>query len=299
MATIPIEVVATKPGLTPLDAGAPKMILHTTEVGTEDGLIARCRARDLTAFAQITNGVLSSWTRGTGYPTQLLVDAPNRRAIQCVPMDRGGYALEDTAGGVRTNRAGTRLIQVEIVGHSRYLAAEEFTDDDWRWLGTLLRQVCNAEGIPFVFPLDFIEYPASYGLNADQRLDPFTYRDLAGVIGHQHVPENAHGDPGTTRVDLLLAGIAEPLPPPPPPDPGTPPPTTDEDLDMADMLYVTNSQPRTTAGREFPPGSIIYAIHPVTGAIRNLKPAEWRALAARGQTATPTPNDELDYQAAP
>ena len=105
MAAIPIrdEPIAGKPGLSPLDGGGPKLIVHTTEVGKEvedngaPGLIQRCRNRDLTAFAAIYNGVLATWKRGAGYPTQYLVDAPNRVAARCVPDHLGSYALEDLA----------------------------------------------------------------------------------------------------------------------------------------------------------------------------------------------------------
>lgn len=216
MAAIPIrdEPIPGKPGLTPLDPGGPKLIVHTTEVGVEwedngaPGLIQRCRNRDLTAFAAIYNGVLATWKRGSGLPTQYLVDAPNRVAARCVPDNVGSYALEDLAGGVRTNRAGTRLIQMEIVGHAAQLT-QEFDAATWAWLGDLLRQICAANGIPYTYPAPFATSPApAYGINAPQRLTAAAYVATAGIIGHQHVPENVHSDPGA----FPLANATNPTP---------------------------------------------------------------------------------------
>lgn len=74
-----------------------------------------------------------------------------------------------------------------------------------------------------------------------------------------------------------------------------PPPLTDGD----DMHYVTNSEPRQepAAGPTYPAGAIWYAIDP-GGRLRNVKPAEARAAKAKGISPVPTPNNELDYQAA-
>lgn len=214
MAVIPIrdEPIPGKPGLTPLDGGGPKLIVHTTEVGLEweadgrPGLIQRCRNHDLSAFAAIYNGVLASWKAGRGYPTQYLVDVPNRVVARCVPETVASYGLADLAGGVRTNRAGSRLLQMEVCGHAAQLE-QEFTPADWRWFGDLLRQLCLTYGIPYAFPAPFATSPApAYGLNAPQRLTSAQYQQAAGILGHQHVPENEHSDPGILRLDLMNGG---------------------------------------------------------------------------------------------
>jgi hypothetical protein len=108
----------------------------------------------------------------------------------------------------------------------------------------------------------------------------------AGLLCH-----NSHGDPGAIRLDLLAA-----LPPPTKPiDPPTPTDPTTGDDEMT--LYVSNAEPRHDFGRDFPAAGIVYAIDG-GGRLRNVKPAEWAAAQARGLTATPVSNAELDYQAA-
>lgn len=234
MLPIMVTPVIVKPGLSPMDGGGRKIVLHTTEVGTEwrwitgadggqtqvPGLIQRCRNRDLSAFREIEQGVLATWRRGGGYPTQYLITPPLRSAIQCVPNDTGGYALVDVSGGVRTNRAGERVIQIEMVGHAAQLR-DEYDSDDWVWLGQFLRQLCVAEGVPFVFPLPFLATPQeAYGVNKPGRLSGAAFKEISGIIGHQHVPENEHWDPGFVNVELMMRdALPNPVPPTPTPTP--------------------------------------------------------------------------------
>lgn len=80
------------------------------------------------------------------------------------------------------------------------------------------------------------------------------------------------------------------------PAPLPPPLSGDDDM----TLYVTNSEPRrepAVTGPVYQPLAIVYAIDPY-GKLRNVRPAEWRAAQAKGASATPTPNNELDYQAS-
>ena len=197
------EVSILRPGLTPMTAGGRKIVLHTTEGGDQ----ARFVARDLAYIDSIHNSYLRQWAAG-GYPTQYLVSVQCRRVTQCVPLDRGGYALVDLSGGVAPNRAGDRVIQVELVGHAAMLE-EEYDTDDWVWLGEWLREVCAAEGVPYEFPCPFMPYPGSYG-QTGARLSGPAYLVVEGIIGHQHVPENSHGDPGVIRVDLMAAPVPVP-----------------------------------------------------------------------------------------
>ena len=76
-------------------------------------------------------------------------------------------------------------------------------------------------GIKLVAPA-FQAYPASYGANQRDggatntvRFSFARWRDFYGWLGHQHVPENTHGDPGKIDIGYLLEAADKILNPPP------------------------------------------------------------------------------------
>lgn len=176
------------------------VVLHSTEGSSLDGAVATLKAR--------------------GVPSHDVVDVREREIVQLVSYDRPAKALLNRPGGVETNNRGG-VIQVEIVGFASRSTAEaarrpegpilpEFDDDELAWLGQYLRDVCTRRKIPFVFPCPFRPYPQSYGANG-VRLSFERWLRVEGVIGHQHVPENVHGDPGALDVARLIA-LSAPAP---------------------------------------------------------------------------------------
>jgi hypothetical protein len=124
---------------------------------------------------------------------------PLDEAIQMLPYTVTGKALRNLAGGVETNRreadgaAGVDVVQVELVGYAAKVANY---DDNWyRNLRQFITRLCAELGVPYRFPRRFAQ---DYGdarrvrLTNDEWLDP----GLTGVLGHAHVPENDHWDPG-------------------------------------------------------------------------------------------------------
>jgi murein DD-endopeptidase MepM/ murein hydrolase activator NlpD len=74
----------------------------------------------------------------------------------------------------------------------------------------------------------------SSGLNNGVRLGGAEFKSYNGILGHQHVSGNLHGDPGridVTKVIAMASGIAIPPPTTPPPE-VTPPPVTVEPYDI-------------------------------------------------------------------
>jgi hypothetical protein len=124
---------------------------------------------------------------------------PLDEAIQMVPYTAPGKALRNLAGGVETNRreadgaAGVDVVQVELVGYASRVA--DYDDNWYRNLRTFLLGLCADLGVPYRFPKRFAQ---DYGdarrvrLTNDEWLDPA----LTGVLGHCHVAENDHWDPG-------------------------------------------------------------------------------------------------------
>lgn len=191
----------------PHAAPVGKLLLHTTEGTSIKGACASYAAKQ--TWPHLTVDCLH------GHPY-----------TRCGHLDLGVAArsLQNLSGGVETNRAG--VIQIEVVGF-----ASQPADIDWGWLGAnVVGPICRQTGIPISSTVAWVAYPASYGLNAPQRLSGAAWSAYRGLLGHQHCPENNHGDPGRIDIQALLDAAA-----PPPPEPARP-----EDDDEMHVLYHPN-----------------------------------------------------------
>ena len=164
-------------------------------------------------------GVLHT-TEGTTLPGYSGgADAPNYTAIPDLaekrlrwfahfPDEKSSRALVNAPGGVETNTLNT--IQVELVGtcapatHGAWTKAKvphiywpEAPDWALRDLARFLLDMKDRHGIPLTGPApgQWRPYPESYGPGG-QRFSAEEWRAFQGWCGHQHVPENVHGDPG-------------------------------------------------------------------------------------------------------
>ena len=153
---------------------------------------------------------------------------------QHISTEQSSKALVNKPGGVETNNAG--VIQIEYVGScDRAYAAKHglfFTEDaddgDLASLAAVLAWISEAHGIPLATAPE-LSWPttnAAYA-SAPQRLSGKAWEAYRGVLGHTHVPENDHWDPGAFPVSRLLAlagststGVA-PAPAPSPSKPTT------------------------------------------------------------------------------
>ncbi|HET7486829.1 MAG TPA: hypothetical protein VFJ85_02805 [Acidimicrobiales bacterium] len=162
--------------------GPPKGLLHTTEGSTYAGARA--------AFA-----THNSWPHFTlTYETGRFV------ARQHLPIDVAARSLRNLAGGVQTNT--DHVIQAEMVGYATAMAhvAPGYLDGIARWM----RWVESAAGVRRRSPLVWKPYPDSYGADNGVRMSPADWDAYDGWCGHQHAPENLHGDPGAIDIDYLL-----------------------------------------------------------------------------------------------
>ena len=162
-------------------------------------------------------------TEGGGYPSattyrdgesapHVTIDpwGPARSWRQHYPLTEAAWALRATPL-VSTNTMG--VLQVEIIGtcdpRNAALAHQYvpgITGEDRAYLVGLLSYLAREAGIPWQAPgLTWAPYPASYGTAAPQRLSPAAWTAYRGLIGHQHVPGNTHGDPGSIPIDQWLA----------------------------------------------------------------------------------------------
>lgn len=129
---------------------------------------------------------------------------------QHVPLDRAARALKNPSGGVETNRGGA--VQIEIIGtcdpdrrgDKGWTYVPDWTG--WSALSALLGQIADACNIPLTAGVSFEPYPEpGYG-SGSPRMSSSAWQSYRGVCGHQHVPENDHGDPGDIDIDAILEG---------------------------------------------------------------------------------------------
>lgn len=179
------------------DTGEPKGVLHTTES--------------------------TGWPSYSGWkiPPQLTVRASGNRdgvtVRQHIPLDRAGFALRNLPGGVQTNT--DRAYQVELVGTcERGGAVHKAGGFFWPeapdavlldLFDKVIQPMSAGLGIP-LRALTFQAYPASYGDPKPDgrsnvvRLSGPEWDAYSGWCGHQHVPENIHGDPGDFPWDRMM-----------------------------------------------------------------------------------------------
>lgn len=132
------------------------------------------------------------------------------------PDEKSARALQNLSGGAETNTL--NCVQFELIGtcdpsyRTRwgskkagwdYVFWPEATDEQKRWVARILADMNVRHGLRLRAPRRFLPYPASYGAS-EVRLSVNAWRATTGVVGHQHVAENSHGDPGNIDIDFIL-----------------------------------------------------------------------------------------------
>ncbi|WP_411102432.1 hypothetical protein [Streptomyces sp. cmx-4-9] len=203
---------------------------------------------------QEINCCVTHTTEGTSLPdydggvsapnTTILPDIRNKRikVYAHFPADMSARALVDNPNTeVRTNR--NNCHQVELVGScdpnrrtkwGKLVAGVDYIywpdAPDWllRAYAQYIAWLRTEHGVPLTLtPRPFLAYPGSYG-NSRARMALDEWANFKGHCGHMHVPDgNDHGDPGNTRMDLVIAYAKEivsgkPTTPPEPPKPVPP-----------------------------------------------------------------------------
>lgn len=138
------------------------------------------------------------------------------------PDEKSARALANKSGGVETNTL--NCVQFELIGtcdprnakrwggtsRSRiagrdYVYWPEADDKHLLWVARILADMHRRHGLVLMAPKPFKAYPESYGSKNGVRLSTKEWLNSHGVIGHQHVPENLHGDPGNIDIEGILS----------------------------------------------------------------------------------------------
>lgn len=151
------------------------------------------------------------------YTAQPDMHAKCLRWRQHYPDERSARALENDRGGVETNTL--NVVQVELVGtcnpqhrhrwgNLRAGVDYIYWPDAPEWalldLAHFLVDQHQRHGTKLVTPKPFKAYPGSYGTRNGVRMSQRQWLNFYGICGHQHVPENVHGDPGDLPMDAVL-----------------------------------------------------------------------------------------------
>lgn len=165
------------------------------------------------------------------------------------PADVMSRALRNEAGGVQTNADGAH--QIELVGTCDPATAKKWCAEGHRpgidfvywpnapwWalegLAQYLAWCHKALGVPLVAAPLWVAYPASANPSRWARMTPRTWDSFRGVCGHQHVPENVHGDPGDLDIARVIARARDLVAPRPAPDQPTQHPQQEDDMPLTD-----------------------------------------------------------------
>lgn len=183
------------------------------------GVYPGSRMNANTGVIHTTEGVsLPSYGGGASAPTFTVV--PNVGARTCsvyqhFDVDRSARALVNAPGGVGTNTL--NCVQVELVGtcdpatHTKWGKTPHVfwpQAEDWALmeLARLMRWLSDEHGVKLQSTVAWKAYPSSYGTRSQNgvRLTGQQWLDTYGWVGHMHVPENLHGDPGAFPIVRTL-----------------------------------------------------------------------------------------------
>lgn len=121
-------------------------------------------------------------------------------AYQHYPISGPSRALRHPAGTIETNNL--NCWQIEIVGYAKSI--DRMAGVQTRKLRDVMRWLETETGIERTSLYPFAGSEA-YGANSDTRLTAAEWYDAYGWLGHQHVPNNTHWDPGRVDIHGLLA----------------------------------------------------------------------------------------------
>lgn len=143
-----------------------KLVLHTTEGGS-----------------------YPNW--GYNKSSHVTIHPRQRTWRQHRRLDQPAWTLKAPAGAVSTNSMGA--IQIEIIGYAATI--KDLDGDDLAYLIGFIRFILAQTGIQSTCTVLF-GGPETAGVNGTRRMSAAAWTAYRGILGHQHVPNNDHWDPG-------------------------------------------------------------------------------------------------------
>jgi hypothetical protein len=170
----------------PLDGGPAKAIAHITW----DRNATAAKPQDLVPYERLREYFAGG---GKAVAPHILWDPFTGRITQFLPANSRSKSLADRAGGTRTNRAGSVVLQIEAlffpycrIGSTLYARLIDTPCKGW----TELQAWVHSWGVPNAWPMG---RPTDF---TPERSEP-VWESKGGWYGHSQVPENDHQDPGS------------------------------------------------------------------------------------------------------
>jgi hypothetical protein len=186
-----------KPGITYVEGARKRGVLHSTQGGYD-------------YVPRADGSYLGVWT-----PPQITV--ARNGVFQHIDTDWASYAAVNLGGGVETNRYG--CVQIEVCGMAQ--DAPDWPEDLYANLVRTMRWVEQEHGIrpayideghivwdDWLWPDGRTRYPVG---SEPWRISMTEWAAVDCWVGHCHVPENEHADPGKVRLDLLFPKAKPPV----------------------------------------------------------------------------------------
>jgi hypothetical protein len=168
------------------DGGPAKAVAHITW----DKNATAAKPIDLVPYTALRSYFAGG---GAGVAPHILWDPFEGHFTQFVPANSRSKSLVDAAGGTRTNRAGSVVIQVEAlffpycrVGTKIYPRLVDTPCKGWADLQAWVHSWGVPNSWPMGKPVDFTSHR-----------NESTWEKTAGWYGHSQIPENTHQDPGS------------------------------------------------------------------------------------------------------
>jgi hypothetical protein len=190
----------------PTDGGPAKAVGHITW----DRNASAAKPQDLVPYENLRSYFAGG---GRAVAPHILWDPFTGRITQFVPANSRSKSLVDLAGGTRTNRAGSVVIQVEAlffpycrVGSTVYAKLSDTPCKGWQQL----QDWVHSWGVPNTWPMG---HPVDFTPHRSESV----WETTAGWYGHSQVPENTHQDPGSWPQFVNIApakppAVYEPFP---------------------------------------------------------------------------------------
>lgn len=170
----------------PTDGGPAKAIAHITW----DRNATAAKPVDLVSYTDLRSYFAGG---GAGVAPHILWDPFDGHFTQFVPANSRSKSLADAAGGTRTNRAGSVVLQIEAlffpycrVGTKVYPRLVDTPCKGWAELQAWV----HSWGVPNVWPMG---HPSDFASHRSESV----WETKAGWYAHSQVPENDHQDPGS------------------------------------------------------------------------------------------------------
>ncbi|HZX38054.1 MAG TPA: peptidoglycan-binding protein [Streptomyces sp.] len=184
-----------------LDGGPAKAIAHITW----DRNASALKPSALVPYENLRD-YFSKNTAGKAVAPHILWDPFTGRMTQFFPANSRSLSLADDAGGTRTNRAGSVVLQVEALffphctlNGKTYARLADTPCKGWAGLNAWAR----SWGVPDLWPMG---RPEDFTALRSER----TWELVGGWYAHAHVPENDHTDPGSWPTFASVAAATAP-----------------------------------------------------------------------------------------